>query len=246
MNFLHGTTVLGTGTLTGNVAKLTLTNPLGVGTNHITATYLGNENYLTSTSSVLAQVINQASTATTLTSSLNPSNYGESVTFTATVAPAYGGTATGTVTFYHLGTVLGTGTLSGNVATLTLTSLGVGLSHITATYEGNSNYLSSTSSAVAQVVNEASTSTTITSSSNPSTHGSSVTFTAHVHPLSGPIPTGTITFKDGSTTLGTGTLDARATPRSAPLRWRSAPTPSLRHTVEAPPMRQALRRPSLK
>ena len=115
---------------------------------------------------------------------------------------------TGTVTFNHLGTVLGTGTLSGNVATFATTHLPVGLTHVTATYGGSTNFLTSTSSALSQTVNKAETVTTIVSSLNPSTHGHSVTFTAHVHPVSGPTPTGSVTFKDGSTTLGTGTVDS--------------------------------------
>jgi hypothetical protein len=50
-------------------------------------------------------------------------------------------------------------------------------------------------------------STTLVSSSNPSAYGSPVTFTATVTG-SGPMPTGTVTFKEGSTTLGTGPLDS--------------------------------------
>jgi hypothetical protein len=49
------------------------------------------------------------------------------------------------------------------------------------------------------------TRTTLASSANPSTYASSVTFTATVSPSAA---TGTVTFKDGSTTLGTGTLSS--------------------------------------
>ena len=161
----------------------------------------GTRSHLTSTSSVLSQVVDAASTTTTLTSSLNPSKYGEAIPLTATVTPSFGGTATGTVTFSHGATVLGTATLSGNVAKLSLSTLTVGTRTITATYGGNTEYLTSTSSVLSQVVDAASTTTTLTSSSNPSTHGSSVTFTATVKAGSGPTPTGSVTFKDGSTTL---------------------------------------------
>ncbi len=205
VTFYHLTTVVGTGTLSGNVATLTVSG-LAVGTNHFTATYGGSVNSLTSTSSVLSQVVDQAATSTTLTSSANPSKYGESVTLKATVTPAFGGTATGTVTFYHLSTVVGTGTLSGNVATLTLTSLPVATDHLTATYGGNGNYLTSTSSVLAQVVDQASTSTTLTSSLNPSKYGESVTLKATVTPAFGGTATGTVTFYHLSTVVGTGTL----------------------------------------
>jgi uncharacterized repeat protein (TIGR01451 family) len=52
-----------------------------------------------------------------------------------------------------------------------------------------------------------STSTTLTSSLNPSAPGQAVTFTATVHAASGTgMPTGTVTFKDGATTIGTGSV----------------------------------------
>ena len=206
VNFLHGTTVLGSANITNGVAKLTLTN-LGVGTTHINAAYLGNTRYIASSSSALAQVINKASSTTAITSSLNPSRFGQAVTFKATVTPAHGGTATGTVKFLHGSDVLGTATLAGNVATLTLTNLAIGTTHINASYAGDANVNSSSSSALGQVINKAVTSLTLTSSSNPSTHGSLVTFSVHAHQDSGPRPTGTITFKDGATTIGTATID---------------------------------------
>ena len=68
----------------------------------------------------IAEVTKAASTTTVLTSSSNPSSYGQEVTLTATVTSSFGGAATGTVTFYHQSTVVGTGTLSANVAKLTL------------------------------------------------------------------------------------------------------------------------------
>jgi hypothetical protein len=50
--------------------------------------------------------------------------------------------------------------------------------------------------------------TTLTSSANPSLVGQAVTFTATVKVIGGGgTPTGTVTFKDGTATLGTGTLN---------------------------------------
>jgi hypothetical protein len=74
---------------------------------------------------------------------------------------------------------------------------------VTAVYSGNANYNGSTSSSLTQVVNKISTAVTLSSSAPYSADGQSVTFTASVSPT---IATGTITFKDGITTLGTGTL----------------------------------------
>ncbi len=209
VTFKDGATTLGTGTLSNDVATYT-TSSLSVATHSITAVYAGDSNFSGSTSSTLSQVVNQASSTTTLTSSANPSVYGQSVTFTATVAAVSpgSGTATGTVTFKDGATTLGTGTLSGGVATYTTSSLALGTHSVTAAYGGDTNFKSSTSSTLSQVVNQASSTTTLTSSSNPSVYGQSVTFTATVagaSPSTG-TPTGTVTFKDGGTTLGTGTL----------------------------------------
>jgi autotransporter-associated beta strand protein len=63
-----------------------------------------------------------------------------------------------------------------------------------------------TGSGVLQVTNSRST-TTLASSLNPAYYGSAVTFTATVAVTSG-TPTGTVTFKDGATVLGTGNLTA--------------------------------------
>ena len=149
-------------------------------------------------------------TPTTAVSSSSPSTtYGQSVTFTATVA-AGAGTLTGTVDFLDNGTTIGTGSLDNtgqaNFATSTLTA--GSYPTITAVYGGDTNFTGSTSPAISQQVNQAATTTAVTSSANPSVYGQSVTFTATVSAIApgAGTPTGTVTFEDGSTTLGTGTL----------------------------------------
>jgi Bacterial Ig-like domain (group 3)/Bacterial Ig-like domain (group 2)/Galactose oxidase, central domain len=205
VTFKDGSTTLGTGTLSSGKATYK-TSSLAVGSHSITAVYGGNSNYNGSTSSVLTQTVNKATTTTTVASSKNPSTFGGSVTFTATISPS---TATGTVTFKDGSTTLGTGTVSSGKATYTTSALAAGSHSITAAYGGDSNYSGSNSSTLTQTVNKASTSTAISSSANPSGFGSSATFTATVTPSAA---TGTVTFKDGSTTLGTGTLSGgRAT-----------------------------------
>ena len=92
-------------------------------------------------------------TVNTLASSLNPSTFGSSVTFTATVSPS---AASGTVTFKDGAATLGTGTLSGGVATFATSGLSVGGHSLTAEYGGDSGYLGSTNSpALTQTVNPA-------------------------------------------------------------------------------------------
>ena len=92
----------------------------------------------------------RATTTTALTSDLNPSLFGQSVTFTATVT---GGGATGTVTFNDDATTLGTGNLSGGTATFATSSLAVGTHTITAVYGGDGSFAGSTSPALTQTVN---------------------------------------------------------------------------------------------
>jgi hypothetical protein len=86
-------------------------------------------------------------TTTTVSSSANPAVCGQNVTFTAVVSPA---AATGTVTFVIGGTnIVQTVTLSGGVATLSV-PLGSSSYSVTATYNGDTNYGSSTSAVLIQ------------------------------------------------------------------------------------------------
>jgi predicted small lipoprotein YifL len=219
VTFKEGATTLGVGTLSGgtpNTASVT-TSTLTVGSHSITASYFGDANLPGSTSSPLTQNVSNNSSSTSLQQSSASSAYGASVTFTATVTSS-GGIPTGTVTFMDGATTLGTGPLSGgtpNTAIYTTSALGGGLHSITAIYNGSTSYASSQSSPVSHTITNTPTTTTITSSLNPSPSGSSVTFTATVTPTSGGgTPTGQVTFKDGTTTLGTGPLSV-GTPNTA-------------------------------
>lgn len=148
-----------------------------------------------------------AATTTTATSSLNPANPGQAVTFTGTVASS-GATPTGTITFLDGTTQLGTGTLSSGAATFKTSSLTAGAHSITVSYAGNSSFKASVSAALTETVNAgAATTATVTSSLNPAAVGQAVTFTGTIA-SSGGTPTGAITFLDGTTQLGTGTLSS--------------------------------------
>jgi hypothetical protein len=208
VTFLDGTTTLGTGTLSGGKTSLKTTAVL-VGAQAITTVYGGDSNFVTSASAALTQNVSQDGTTIKLTSSTNKAVYGQPVTFTATVKAASpgSGTPTGTIIFMDGSTTLGSGTVSGGVATYTTTAfqLPVGAQSITAVYGGDGNFLTSTSAALSQTVNQDSTTTAVASSANPSVYGQAVTFTATVTataPGSG-TPTGTVTFTYGSTILGT-------------------------------------------
>jgi hypothetical protein len=203
VTFKDGKSTLGTGSITGGTATFTTSIPLKVGSQSITAVYGGDTNYAKSTSSAITQAVDQASTTTSVTSSLNPSAYGKPVILTATIsvtAPATG-TPTGTVTFFDGSTNLGTAPVSR--PKITVKTLAVGSHSITAVYNGNANFVASTSSVLTETVNLAPTTVTLKSSLNPARSGKSVTFTATVRPKSA---TGTVTFMDGSTPLGIETL----------------------------------------
>ena len=150
---IDGTNQSTLGTLSGGVATFDASG-LPIGSHSIYAIYNGDGNYVGSTSSVLTQVV-QGVTTTSVGSSLDPSKFGQSVTFTATVTatPPASGTPTGTVTFMDSATSLGPGTLSGGVATLSTSSLAVGGHTISVVYGGDSNFMGSTSSGVTQTVN---------------------------------------------------------------------------------------------
>ena len=189
------------------------TSSLAVGSHSITAAYNGDANF-SAASSALSQTVAKDATSMTLSSSANPSVFGQSVVMTVTVsASASGaGTPTGTVTFSDGATSLGTANLANGQASITLSALAVGSHPITASYAGDANFNSS-SSTMSQTVNKASTATSLSSSANPSTLSQSVTFTATVKvvaPGAG-TPTGTVTFNDGANALATVPLSSTGT-----------------------------------
>jgi hypothetical protein len=157
VSFLKGTTTLATETLSGGTATFT-TSSLSVGSYSITAVYSGNSSFAGSTSAVLTQTVNKATTTDTLTVSPSPATVGQPVTLTAVlaaVAPG-GGTPGGVVTFRDGTTTLGMVRMSGGVATLQTTALAAGTHSLVAIWYGDSNYIGSTSPVVSETVNSAS------------------------------------------------------------------------------------------
>jgi hypothetical protein len=149
VTFFDGTTALGSSGLNPSGVASLSTSTLSAGTHSITAQYGGDGTYTASTSGALSQTVNKANTTTTLTSSQNPSSKGQSVTFTATVAPS---TVTGTVQFFDGSTSLGIVALNGGTASLTTSSLSPGSHSISAQYSGDGNDGGSTSAVLVQTV----------------------------------------------------------------------------------------------
>ena len=211
VTFMDGNQVLGTGSLrvVGRIDRAVFTtSTLSIGTHTITAVYAGAGNFAGSSSSPLSEVVNRALTSTTVSSSRNPANVGQAVTFTAVVNSSAGRPG-GTVSFMDGSQVIDTETLSlvsgSQRATFTTSSLGDGIHLIQAVYSGSTTFDTSTSNLLPEVVTRLATTTTVASSENPASRGQAVTFTATVSSTSG-VPTGTVTFLDGLQILGSGTL----------------------------------------
>src|SRR5262249_502937 len=100
VSFLEGTTTLATTTLSAGQGSFT-TSSLAVGSHDVTVASSGDNTFLGSTSSILTQTVNRASSAVGVATSLTPSVFGQAVTFTATVTAAAPGAGmpTGSVQF---------------------------------------------------------------------------------------------------------------------------------------------------
>jgi hypothetical protein len=210
VTFADGTKTLGTSALsTFGVATFTTTT-LSVASHSITARYGGDANFTASTSATLTQTVIKDATQTSLATSINPTVFGHAVSFTATVTAKWPGSGSpgGTVTFEDGSTVLATIGLSGGQASFTTSALAAGSHTITAVYGGSAGFKSSTSTTLTQTVNQAASTTAVVSSLNPSISGQAVTFTATVSAVApgAGTATGTVTFLDGASTLGTASL----------------------------------------
>jgi hypothetical protein len=222
VQFLDGATVLGTSTLANGSASFSTTS-LPQATHSITAVYSGDASNATSTSAATSQVV-KATTSVVLLSSLNPAAVGQSVVFTATVNSA----ATGTVQFLDGSTVLDSGTVSSGVATFATAALTQGTHSMSATYSGDTNYASASSTPLTETVNAKTATTTalvpLSGSPNPSNPGALVGFTATVSPSTA---TGTVQFLDGTTVLATLPISGGSVSFNTPL------TTSGQHLISA-------------
>ncbi len=156
-----GTPGSGTITVSDGTNNCTITLPAtgctlpsdSVGTKNLTAVYNGDANYFASPpSATVSHVVNQDGTTTTITSTLpNPSNTNQNVvvSYTVTAAAPGAGTPTGTVTISD-GTNSCTGTVADGQCTIVFSS--GGSYNLTATYSGDTNFTSSSSTIFTQQV----------------------------------------------------------------------------------------------
>lgn len=182
IQFLDGTNLLSTQTVSGTGSATFSTNSLAVGSHTITATYIPTGSFAAS-SATCSEVVNALPTTSILTVTPATSTYGSQVTLTATVSPATlpgPSTPTGVVTFYKGASAIGTGTLAGGVATLYSSSLPGGSYNLTCMYSGSSIYATSNCNSVPVIINAAPTALSLSSSNNPAPYLSTINFTARL------------------------------------------------------------------
>jgi hypothetical protein len=205
VTFKDGKKTLGTQTLSGGRASFTISS-LALGKNSITAVYSGDGDFTASTSPTDVHRVWYAS-KTALSDSAVVSAFGQAVTLTAkvTAVTAGNGTPAGSVTFRDGATTLGTVKLKGGKASLTVSDLSAGNHAITAVYNTNGTFGDSLSATDSHTVERTHTTTALSKPTNPSTAGQAVKFTATVKAVApgAGTPTGTVTFMDGQTVLGT-------------------------------------------
>ena len=173
------------------------------GAKTLTATYAGDANFVTSagTTDHTVNAVAPTTTVVARTAGPDPSVFGQSVTFTATVSSG-SGTPTGTVQFKDGAANVGAPVaLVDGAADLVTAGLPVGSHSLTGVYSGDPNFSTSTSPALTHTVAKASTATVITGDApDPSSVGQAylvqwaVTVTA---PGAG-TPTGNVTVSDGA------------------------------------------------
>jgi hypothetical protein len=185
------------------------------GSHSITATLNPLAGYAAS-SAALTQVVNGIPSTAVVTANPASAVYGSPITLTATVAAANPpglGTPGGPVNFLDGGTPIGSGAQlnSSGVAQLQVSTLLPGTHVITAQYPGSSTYTGSTSAAVQVIVTGILTSTTLAAAPNPSYPNQPVTFTATISNSASQAVSGSVTFLDGATPLGTVTVNSSGT-----------------------------------
>ena len=189
------------------------TTALPVGTDTVEVSYSGDATYGSSSTSA-SVTVSPAATTSTVTSSADPANVGQTVTFTDTVSPLApgSGTPTGEVTFSEGGNPVPTCTdvpLVGGVATCALTFGSAGQYVIGAGYPGDTEFNGSGAAPLTQVISTTTSTTAASASPSTTVFGQGTTITATVPAAA----TGSVVFTGpGDVTLCTATVsDGTAT-----------------------------------
>jgi acetyl esterase/lipase len=197
-------TAAGTATLLSGAATIEVST-LSAGSRTITAAYEGNEEFNAANASITYSVA-KAATSMSLESDANPARPGTTINLTIRVnapdRPAL--PIAGPVVLRSNGQIVSEVQLAGNVATARIGPLNVGEYQLTASYAGNDGLEAAQSALTQRVVKDdpTATATTLTQNRAVTEMHQPVTFTARVTSLNG-VPAGTMTFTDGTATIGT-------------------------------------------
>lgn len=164
----------------------------------------------------IANTTSSAPSVTTLTSTSNPAGLAQQFLFIAKVTSSVSGTPSGSVSFFDGTTSIGQNSLDATGQTFVLSqSLTPGAHTITASYSGDTRFLTSTSTTLLQTITSTrptiNPNMTMISSANPSAAGQSVTFTTKVSATSGGTPSGLVTFVDDQVPVSRVALDGTGT-----------------------------------
>ncbi len=233
------------GSCSNSGATYTMTS--GTGSCSVIANQAGNSNYSAATQVTETTSATVATSSTGVGSSLNPSSYGQSVIFTATITGQYGlvkgrngikrPTVTGSVSWSDANGSMSCSegnpsAVTSGTATCTVSNLAVNPADtITGNYSGDSNHTGS-SGTVSQEIDAAGSNVSVGSSANPSNINQSVTFTATISGANGLLKrrdgakrqdvTGTVTWSNNT---GCGTTDVTSgNPGTATCTTSSLPS----------------------
>ena len=209
VTFFDGVLALGTATLDAQgMAGITSAGAQWtVGAHSLTATYAGDQNDSASNSLPLLENIQLAKSSVVLSSSLNPAGYGANLTLTA-LASSNGATPSGPMQFFDGATLLGSAALDATgTAQFTTNSLTIGAHELHAAFSGDKFNASANSPVLTQTITQTNIAALLATGQNPSIFSNPLTLTASITG-NGSQPSGTVTFLDGSTSLGQAQLDA--------------------------------------
>ncbi len=213
VSFFAGPNPVATAALDATGHATAVVSTLGAGTYAMTAHYGADTRFQPSASPAIQETVYGANTATTLNSSLNPAAVTQTVTFTISVRATQGITHTpsGTVTLFDGGNLLGTAQLTASgTASFASNLLSYGVHTITARYGGSGDFNPS-SATLSESVTLIGTSISLSGTPNPANAGQMVTITATAATsVPGAATIGTVTFRDGTTVLGTAAIGGNA------------------------------------
>ncbi len=194
----------------GNMAPVSSSRVIGAGTtiSGVTVDYAGNTRPNSPSIGALEYGSRPLGDQITVNAVPDPATLEQPVTLTATVAQTGSSVPTGSINFLNGSVSLGQASLdSEGTATLVISWLPVGSYSVVGDYSGDSNYPPGESgAALLEVLSD--TTTSLVASSNPVPAGQALALTATVQGSGSTAPAGTVSFLNGSTPLGTATLNA--------------------------------------